>query len=568
MKHFDLHDQRRIALSWSAVERDLTEDGTRDLNMARIAVDRHAARAPNRPALRLLDRDLQIAELSYEDIRIDSNRFANILQGLRVQPGQVVATLLGPSPDLCTAALGAMKALCPYCPLFAAFGPEPLRRRLAHSRARALVTTPGLYRRRIAALRDKLPDLEQVLLTEGNASPPAGCLSLGKLLADSNPDFEIPPTPADAPALLHYTSGTTGRPKGAIQTHRAILTQYATSRLVLDLVPGERFWCTADPGWVTGTVYGIIGPLSAGATLIADNEPFDVHRWYRILEQERIGVWYTSPTAIRMLMRAGNEVPRNHDLSALRLAASVGEPLNPEAVLWGQEFLGRPFHDTWWQTETGAIMIANRSGQEIRPGSMGRPLPGVEAAILHRVDGRVEPVDEPDIPGELALRRGWPSMFSGYLDEPERYAECFADDWYLTGDLVKRDADGYFWFVGRGDDLIKTSGHLIGPFEVENALMEHPGVAEAGVIGRPDPIAGQIVKAFVALKPGFAAGEELRRELLGHARRRLGATIAPKEIDFKDRLPKTRSGKIMRRLLKAGETGGEAGDLSTLDDAS
>jgi acetyl-CoA synthetase len=433
-----------------------------------------------------------------------------------------------------------------------------------------LVTTPGLYAHKVAPLRDALPDLEQVLLTDEDLAvePPAGCLSLKGALADCDPAVEIPPTPSDTPALLHFTSGTTGRPKGAMHAHGAILAQYASSRLVLDLRPEDRFWCTADPGWVTGTVYGILGPLSVGSTLIADAEPFDALRWYRLLEAERVSVWYTAPTAVRMLMRAGDEHARGHDLSALRLAASVGEPLNPEAVVWGREVLGRPFHDTWWQTETGAIMIANYPSMDIRPGSMGRPLPGVEAAVVRRRDTHIEPVCEPDVEGELALRAGWPSMHRAYLGQPERYAACFADGWYLTGDRARRDADGYFWFVGRGDDLIKTSGHLIGPFEVESVLMEHPGVAEAGVIGRPDPIAGQIVKAFVALKPDYQDGEALRRALLAHARRRLGAAVAPKEIEVRERLPKTRSGKIMRRLLRAQETGEPVGDLSTLDDTS
>jgi acetyl-CoA synthetase len=558
-------DRDRSVLSWAAVERELTEDGRRDLNMARIAVDRQARSDPQRPALRLLGADLEPREISYGELRGLTDRFASLLARLGVGPGDVVASLVGRCTALYVTALGTLKGHGLYCPLFTAFGPEPLRQRLTHSKARVLVTTSAIYRRKLEALRPALPDLQHVLLADDGPDPPVGCLSLETLLAESEPGFTAPPTAADAPALLHFTSGTTGRPKGAVHHHRAILAQYATSRLVLDLDAGDRYWCTADPGWVTGTVYGILGPLSTGATLVVDSEPFDAHRWYRILAQERVTVWYTAPTAIRMLMRAGRDVARQHDLSALRLAASVGEPLNPQAVAWGERALGRPFLDTWWQTETGAIMIANRPGLAVRPGSMGRPLPGVEAAILSRREGRARPVTEPDTTGDLALRRGWPSMFSAYLDEPERYADCFADGWYLTGDLARRDPDGYFWFVGRGDDLIKSSGHLIGPFEVENVLMEHPGVAEAGVIGKPDPIAGEIVKAFVSLKAGFTEGEGLQRELLAHARRRLGAAVAPKEIQFCDGLPKTRSGKILRRLLKARETGAEVGDLSSLE---
>ncbi|MCC7110762.1 MAG: AMP-binding protein, partial [Deltaproteobacteria bacterium] len=261
------------------------------------------------------------------------------------------------------------------------------------------------------------------------------------------------------------------------------------------------------------------------------------------------------------------ELPKRYDLSALRFAGSVGEPLNPEAVWWGQEVLGLPFHDNWWQTETGGIMIANFAALPIKPGSMGKPMPGIEAAIVDKSeDGKtVTVLTDPDVEGELALRPGWPSMFRGYVKEEERTKKCFVDGWYLSGDLAKRDRDGYFWFVGRADDVIKSAGHLIGPFEVESALMEHPAVAEAGVIGKPDPVAGNLIKAFVVLKPGQIASEALNLEVLGFARTRLGAAVAPKEIAFVADLPKTRSGKIMRRLLKARELGLPEGDTSTLE---
>jgi acetyl-CoA synthetase len=269
-----------------------------------------------------------------------------------------------------------------------------------------------------------------------------------------------------------------------------------------------------------------------------------------------------------MLMKAGAEIARKHCYPNLRFIASVGEPLNPEAVWWGKEVLGLPIHDNWWQTETGGIMIANTPAFDIKPGSMGRPLPGIEAAIVRKdASGKVSPVDTADTEGELALKAGWPSMLRGYLHNEERYAKCFAGEWYLTGDLAKRDAEGYYWFVGRADDVIKSAGHLIGPFEVESALMEHPAVAEAGVIGKPDETVGEVVKAFVSLKKGYEASEALRLELLGHARKKLGAAVAPKEIGFLPALPRTRSGKIMRRLLKARELGLPEGDTSTLENA-
>jgi acetyl-CoA synthetase len=386
-------------------------------------------------------------------------------------------------------------------------------------------------------------------------------------MEDASADHEIEPTDPQAMALLHFTSGTTGKPKGAMHVHEAVVAHHVTGKYALDFHPDDVFWCTADPGWVTGTSYGIIAPLAHGITSIIDEAEFDVERWYRTLAEHDVSVWYTAPTAVRMMMKAGAELARRRRLPRLRFIASVGEPLNPEAVVWGQEAFGLPIHDNWWQTETGGIMIANFPAMEIRPGSMGRPLPGVEAGIVRRSrDGRMETIEEAGVQGELALRAGWPSMFRGYLGEDERYHKCFADGWYLTGDLARRDEDGYFWFVGRADDVIKSAGHLIGPFEVESALMEHPAVAEAGVIGKPDPTIGETVKAFVALKPGREPSEALRLELLGFARSRLGPAVAPREIDFRPSIPKTRSGKIMRRLLRARELGLPEGDVSTLED--
>jgi acetyl-CoA synthetase len=451
-----------------------------------------------------------------------------------------------------------------FAPLFSAFGPEPIVARMGPGEGRVLVTTRALYEKKVAAIRPRLPLLEHVILVDGPGG--AGTLDLAALMAAASEQFEIPPTAADDMALLHFTSGTTGKPKGAVHVHGAVVAHRATGRLALDLHPDDVFWCTADAGWVTGTSYGIISPLTHGVTCIIDEADFDAERWYGILRDERVSVWYTAPTAIRMMMRAGAESARRYAPQALRFIASVGEPLNPEAVFWGQDAFDLPIHDNWWQTETGGIMIANFASMDVKPGSMGRPLPGIEVAIVHRnPDGSVTPIDQPMVEGELALKAGWPSMMRGYLHEEERYRKCFVGPWYLTGDLAMRDADGYYWFVGRADDVIKSSGHLIGPFEVESALMEHPAVAEAGVIGKPDPMAGEIVKAFIALKPGFTPSEALRRDLLGHARKRLGAAVAPKEIDFTAGLPRTRSGKIMRRLLKAREFGLPEGDLSMLE---
>jgi acetyl-CoA synthetase len=561
--------EARRGFSWADARRSLEGlPAGRGLNIAHEAVDRHASGSrAEHVALRFLRADGGTRAISYRELRGLSNRFANVLRALGVGKGERVFTLLGRVPELHVAVLGALKNGSVCSPLFSAFGPEPIRARLALGDARVLVTSVAFYAKKVEALRPELPGLAHVLLTDAPAgAAPPGTRSLRELMDAASDDFEIPPTAPEDMALLHFTSGTTGKPKGAVHVHEAIVAHHKTGELALDLHPDDVYWCTADPGWVTGTSYGIVAPLSNGVTVVVDEEEFDAERWYRVLEEQKITVWYTAPTAVRMLMRAGLELPRRFDLARLRLVASVGEPLNPEAVYWGQQALGRAIHDNWWQTETGGIMIANFVSQPIRPGSMGRPLPGIEAAIVRRTDdGRVEEITAPGVEGELALRPGWPSMFRGYLGDDARYAKCFAGGFYLTGDLARRDADGYYWFVGRADDVIKSSGHLIGPFEVESALLEHPAVAEAGVIGKPDPLAFEIVKAFVSLKPGFEAGEPLRRELLGFGRKRLGPAVAPREIAFLPALPRTRSGKIMRRLLRARELGLPEGDTSTLE---
>ena len=564
--------EARAAFSWDQARRELDGlPGGRGLNIAHEAVDRHAA-APlaDHLALRWLGKYGAVQDFTYTRLRSLTNRFANVLRALGVGRGDRVYVLAGRIPELYVAALGTLKNRSVFCPLFSAFGPEPVRARLAIGGARVLVTTESLYRRKVAGLRSSLPDLEHVLLVGDGRRPTgvAGTQDYHALMAGAGDDFVIGPTDPEDAALLHFTSGTTGAPKGAVHVHQAVVAHHVTGELALDFHPEDVFWCTADPGWVTGTSYGIIAPLTNGMTSIIDEAEFDAARWYGILQDQKVTIWYTAPTAIRMLMKAGTELARKYDFPALRFLSSVGEPLNPEAVVWGQEAFGHPFHDNWWQTETGGIMIANYAAMDIRPGSMGRPLPGIDAAIVRKVgDDGVEVIEEPDVQGELALRPGWPSMFRGYWGEPERYQKCFRGGFYLTGDLAKRDRDGYFWFVGRADDVIKTSGHLVGPFEVESVLMEHEAVAEAGVIGKPDPVAMEVVKAFVSLKDGYEPTPELRRELLAFARTRLGAVVAPKEIDFRPTLPKTRSGKIMRRLLRARELGLPEGDISTLEES-
>ena len=509
--------------------------------------------------------------MTYGELSRLTNRFANVLRSLGIGKGDRLFMLSGRIPELYIAVLGSLKNGTVVSPLFSAFGPEPIATRVNLGAGKVLVTTDALYERKIAKSRGSMPSLQHILLVaeDGGRTAVPGTLDLATLLEAASAEREIEPTADEDMSLLHFTSGTTGTPKGAIHVHGAVVTHWATGRYALDLHSNDIYWCTADPGWVTGTSYGIIAPLVHGVTSVIDREEFDAERWYGILQEQQVSVWYTAPTAIRMLMKAGADIARKYTFPKLRFVASVGEPLNPEAVWWGKEVLGLPIHDNWWQTETGGIMIANTAAFDIKPGSMGRPLPGVDAAIVQRSkDGSVSEIETANVEGELALKAGWPSMFRGYLNNEERYRKCFAgpkQEWYLTGDLAKRDADGYFWFVGRADDVIKSAGHLIGPFEVESALMEHPAVAEAGVIGKPDPVVGEVVKAFVSLKHGFTESEALRMELLGHARKRLGAAVAPKEIAFMAQLPRTRSGKIMRRLLKARELGLPEGDTSTLE---
>jgi acetyl-CoA synthetase len=564
------YGQARAAFSWEEARSEL--DGLSDgggLNIAHEAVDRHAAGAlRDKAAIRWLGKDGSVRDFSFAQLRDLTNRFANAIGRLGVGKGDRVYALMGRVPELYISALGALKNRSVFCPLFSAFGPEPIKARINIGGAKVLVTTESLYKRKVAKIRNELPSLEHVLLVGETGANTPGALDFQRLMDEASDQFTIEPTDPEDIALLHFTSGTTGAPKGAVHVHEAVVAHHITGKLALDLHADDIFWCTADPGWVTGTSYGIIAPLTNGVTMIVDEAEFDAERWYGILQNQKVNVWYTAPTAIRMLMKAGEEIARKYDLNALRFLASVGEPLNPEAVVWGEKAFGLPFHDNWWQTETGGIMIANYASMDVRPGSMGKPLPGIDAGIVRKTkEGEVEEIIEPDAQGELALRPGWPSMFRAYLNEPERYRKCFAGGWYLTGDLAKKDAEGYFWFVGRKDDVIKTSGHLIGPFEVESILMEHPAVAEAGVIGKPDPVAMEVVKAFVSLKQGFQPADELRRELLAFARTRLGAVVAPKEIEFRDRLPRTRSGKIMRRLLKAQELGLPVGDTSTLEES-
>lgn len=561
------YQQELASFSWNKVAGDLDQvPGGKGRNIAYEAVDRHAmGDLKDTVALRFVRKDKSIEEFTYSELKSFTSKFANVLKNLSLNKGDRVFSLTGRIPELYITALGTLKFTGVFCPLFSVFGPEPIFQRLSKGDVKVLLTTSGLYDKKIKQLTEKLPSLEYILLADAEEHLSEKVLSFPKLMDNASEIFTIPETKPEDPALLHFTSGTTGMPKGALHVHEAVLTHYITGKYVLDFKPGDIFWCTADPGWVTGTSYGIIAPLVNGVTNIIDKEEFDAVRWYHILEEQNVTIWYTAPTAIRRLMRMDIKPKETYHLEKLRVILSVGEPLHPDAVIWGQESFGIPILDNWWQTETGGIMIANYPSMKVKPGSMGKPLPGVKAAIAEVNDNKIKIIKKPGIQGQLVLKKGFPSMFRGYLHEEERYKKCFIDDWYITGDLAKMDEDGYFWFIGRADDIIKTSGHMVGPFEVESTLMKHPAVAEVAVIGKPEASIGELVKAFVILKHGNKANEATKMDIMGFARKEMGPAVAPKEIEFVESIPKTRSGKILRRLLKARELGLPEGDTSTLE---
>ena len=536
------------------------------LNKAVEAIDRHAEGPDaNKPAMIWEGKNGEREVYTFGQMKGLTNQFANVLLSVGIQKGDRVFIFMDRLPELYIAFFGALKAGAVVGPLFSAFGPEPVRDRLQDSAAKVLVTQPDL-RRKITPIIPELMDLQHIIVVNKDSRDPFDVdvtdLDYYEEMSKHTQQFDVVPTTMNDYSIMHYTSGTTGKPKGAYHRHLAAVQQYATGKWALDLHPDDIYWCTADPGWVTGTSYGMMAPWTNGVTQIIYEGGFSAARWYQVIQDHKVTVWYTAPTAIRMLMKAGDDVPRRYDLSTLRFMCSVGEPLNPEAVVWGDKVFGMPFHDNWWQTETGAIMIANTPTVPVKPGSMGRPMPGITPGILDD-DFNEVPVGED---GNLAVRPGWPSMFQGYWNNSEMYNDRFKKGWYITGDRARMDEDGYYWFVGRADDVINTAGHLVGPFEVESALIEHPAVAEAGVIGKPDPIAMEVVKAFVSLKDGYEESAELRRNISQFARQKLSAAVAPREIEFIPSLPKTRSGKIMRRLLKARELGLPEGDTSTLED--
>lgn len=558
------YESVRAAFSWEQARREIDWFDENHLNAAYNAVDRHAKGwRKNKVALYWEGERGEVEKYTFRELSELSNRFANSLKELGVKKGDRVFIFLPRLPELYIAFLGILKIGAVAGTLFAAFGPDAIRDRLGDSEAKVVITIPTYYER-IETVRQDLPALKDVIIIDTRATEfraKDGEHLYSRLMAEASQRFEPAVMAADDYAFMLYTSGTTGKSKGVVHAHEAIIQEHLTAKWVLDLKDEDIYWCTADPGWVTGIAYGILGSWSNGATSVIYEGRFNPREWYRIVEKYEVSVWYTAPTAIRMLMKAGGEPVHEFDLSSLRHLASVGEPLNPEAIRWGLDAFGLPFHDTWWQTETGSILIANYPSIPIKLGSMGRPFPGIEASIVDE-EGKELP---PETPGNLAIKPGWPAMLRTVWRNEAKYDEYFKNGWYVTGDRAYKDADGYFWFIGRADDVIKTAGERVGPFEVESALVSHPAVAEAGVIGKPDMMRGEIIKAFVVLNQGFDGSETLKKEIGGFVKTQLAGHAYPKEIEFIDLLPKTQSGKIMRRVLKARELGLPVGDLSTLE---
>ncbi|WP_078391961.1 acetate--CoA ligase [Shouchella patagoniensis] len=545
---------------WELVKRDFSWSKTGKLNLAYEAIDYHAENG-KAGQIALYYSDAQRDEsYTFMEMKQHSNKAANVLREAGVKKGDRVFIFMPRSPELYFALLGAIKLGAIVGPLFEAFMEGAVRDRLEDSGARVLVTTPTLLER---VPFDDLPNLETVLVADENYEDNGHYLQLNKRLEQASSEFEVEWVDKEDGLILHYTSGSTGKPKGVLHVHEAMVQHYHTAKIVLDLKDDDIYWCTADPGWVTGTSYGIFGPWLAGVTNVVRGGRFSPTDWYETIQRYKVTVWYSAPTAFRMLMSAGDEVVKQYDLSSLRHILSVGEPLNPEVVRWGVKVFDKRIHDTWWMTETGGQMICNYPAMDIRPGSMGKPIPGVYAAIVDDKGNELPP----NRMGNLAIKQGWPSMMRAVWNNEEKYNSYFEiAGWYISGDSAYMDEDGYFWFQGRIDDVIMTAGERVGPFEVESKLVEHPAVAEAGVIGKPDPVRGEIIKAFIALREGYEVSDDLKEEIRHFVKTGLAAHAAPREMEFRSSLPKTRSGKIMRRVLKAWELDLPTGDLSTMED--
>jgi acetyl-CoA synthetase len=565
MSNIGSYEERLKNFAWSIAEKELDYKSGEIINIGWYCSDRICQKG-NASKIALYYEGFEGNEkrFTFNDVRLASNKIGAFLKNLGLKNEDRVCLFMDRIPELYFSFLGVLKIGAVVQPLFSAFGDESLFVRLDNAQTRAIITQ-SKHLSKIRKIRDKLPHLEFIIVVDQVRTKKSENREIGFSLEDTPPaeKFSIYPTKAESPSVLHYTSGTTGQPKGVKHVHYSLISQYLTAKWVLDLRDDDIYWCTADPGWVTGTSYGIIGPWSLGITQCVLDSGFSAPAWYKFIEKYKVSMWYSAPTAIRSLMKAGDEVVKNYNLSSLRHLASVGEPLNSEAVIWSERIFGKQFHDTFWQTETGSIMITNFPGVKIKPGSMGKPFPGITSAI---VDSKTfEPIREIGKVGLIAFRPGWPAMMRTYWNNNEKYLEKFVNGWYISGDKATIDADGYYWFIGRDDDVINTAGHLVSPFEVESALLEHPAVGESAVVAKPDEVNMEVVKAFITLKPGFTASSDLELEIMNFIRKKLSSLAMPQEIEYMDNLPKTRSGKIMRRVLHAREWGEEIGDISTLE---
>ncbi|MEQ6390703.1 acetate--CoA ligase [Bacillaceae bacterium S4-13-58] len=553
------YEEERKNFQWDQVKDVFSWSKTGKVNAAYEAIDRHAENPSKQNQIALhYSAPGREEKLTFLELKEKSNQFANVLKSYGINKGDRVFLFMPRSPEFYASFLGILKVGAIAGPLFEAFMEQAVKDRLQDSEAAMLITTPDLLER---VPLEELPDLKQVVLV-GEGKPEGTFIDFEMEMEKASKDFDIEWVDLEDGMLLHNTSGSTGKPKGVYHVHNAMIQHYQTGKWALDLKDDDIYWCTADPGWVTGTSYGIFAPWLNGVTNVIRGGRFTPEDWYATIEKNKVTVWYSAPTAFRKIMSAGKEVADQFDLSSLRHVLSVGEPLNPEVITWGIKAFDKRIHDSWWMTETGAMLISNYPAMDIRPGSMGKPIPGVEASIVDNEGNELAPYQM----GNLAIKKGWPSMMRAIWKNPAKFESYFLKDWYVSGDSAYMDEDGYFWFQGRLDDVINTSGERVGPFEVESKLIEHPAVGEAGVIGKPDPERGEIIKAFITLRDGYEPSDELLEDIRLFVRNGLSAHAAPREIEIKDKIPKTRSGKIMRRLLKSWELNLPTGDVSTLED--
>jgi acetyl-CoA synthetase len=565
MTHIGSYEERYKTFNWKQSEEELEYGKNGMYNIGYYCSDRICEKGSGKK-LGLIWEGFtgEVKKYTYDDIRLYSNTIAKFLQDTGINVGDRVCLFMDKIPELYIGFIGVLKMGGITQPLFSAFGEEALFTRLDDAKTKAIMIQKK-HLPKVRRIKDKLPDLTKIIVVDADVAtqPQVNEIHFWMEKAPKVERFDIVKVGPEVPSVIHYTSGTTGKPKGAQHAHSSIIAQYITSKWVLDLQSDDIYWCTADPGWVTGTSYGIIGPWANGVTQVVLDAGFGAEKWYAFIQKHKVTMWYSAPTAIRLLMKEGLEAVKKYDLSSLRHLASVGEPLNAEAVVWSEKAFRKMFHDTYWQTETGAMMITNYPGMKIKPGSMGKPFPGITATVLNTKT--YEPITSSGMVGLIAIKPGWPSMMRSYWNNKTTYDSKFKNGWYICGDRASIDNEGYFWFVGRDDDVINTAGHLVGPFEIESALLEHKAVAESAAVGKPDPVNMEVVKAFIALKPGFEPSGDMELDIMNFIRKRLSPLAMPQEIEFVPSLPKTRSGKIMRRLLRAKEWGEEIGDTSTLE---